>query len=117
MNLIPLPYRILAGLVILLLAAGGGYYYGSKHTGARIAADLARTAAIAQKAQQEALQATAKELAAEGVKYRTIREKTEVITREVPVYRDCQHDDRTFGLLNDALSPAGAKPAGGGKLP
>ena len=117
LNPVPLPWMII-GLLAAVGAAGTiGYVKGGTDTGNRIAADLARTAEVTRKAHDEALQAAAAQIAKLDVKSTTIRQKTEVITREVPVYGDCRHDPRTLGLLNESLAAGPAQPADSGKLP
>lgn len=117
-NPIPLPWMILAFVLAVGGAGATGYWKGGKDTGNRIAADLARTAAATREAQDLALNAAADRISKLDVKNTTIRQKTEVRIREVPVYRDCVHDAGTLGLLNDALAPGATqgKPADHGKL-
>lgn len=114
-----IPWLILA--VVALVGASGatGYWQGSKHTENQIAAQAAREAALVDKTREAATQAAAEQISKIEVRNTTIRQKAEVITREVPVYGDCRHDPRTLGLLNDALAPgaAEAQPADRGKLP
>lgn len=107
-------------IIGFMLAVGGagvsGYVKGGKDTSNRIAADLALTAEATRKAQSEALQAVAERLAKLDVKTTTIRQKTEVITREVPVYGTCRHSPDGLRNVNEALT--GTEPAtGDGKLP
>ena len=115
---LPLPWVLLA--VVLLVGASGatGYWQGSKHTADQIAAQAAREAALVEKTREAAQQAAATEISKIEVKQTTIRQKAEVITREIPVYGSCRHDPRTLGLLNESLAPGAApQPAGDGKLP
>ena len=116
--MIPLPWLLLA--VVLLVGASGatGYWQGSKHTADQIAAQAAREAALVEKTREVAALAAAEQISKIEVRNTTIRQKAEVITREVPIYSECRNDPRTFSLLNDALAPAGAeaRPAGSGKL-
>lgn len=114
-----IPWLILA-LTLLVGAAGAtGYWQGSKHTADQIAAQAAREAALVETTREAAALAAAEQISKIEVKNTTIRQKAEVITREVPVYGECRHDPRTYGLLNDALAPgaAEARPADKGKLP
>ncbi len=114
-----IPWALLA--VVLLVGASGatGYRAGAKHTENQIAAQAAREAALVDKTREAAAQAAAEQISKIEVKNTTIRQKAEVITREVPIYGDCRHDPRTLGLLNDALAPGATegKPAGPGELP
>ena len=117
--MIPLPWLLLA--VVLLVGASGatGYWQGSKYTADQIAAQAAREAALVEKTREVAALAAAEQISKIEVRNTTIRQKAEVITREVPVYSECRNDPRTLSLLNESLSPgtAEARPAGGGKLP
>ena len=114
-----LPWLILAVTLLVGAAGATGYWQGSKHTADQIAAQAAREAALVEKTRETAAQAAAEQIAKIEVKNTTIRQKAEVITREVPIYGTCRHDPRTYGLLNDALEPgaAEARPTGSGKLP
>jgi hypothetical protein len=114
-----LPWLILAVTLLVGAAGAGGYWQGAKHKADEIAAQEARESALIVKATDAATLAAAEAISKIEVKNTTIRQKAEVITREVPVYGDCRHDPRTLGLLNDALAPgaAEAKPADRGKLP
>lgn len=116
LNPVPLPWMILA----FVLAVGGagtfGYVRGGKDTGNRIAADLARTAAAVNEAQTLALNAAAAKVAEIDVKTTTIRQKTEVITREVPVYGSCRHSPDGLRNVNEALTGQ-EQATGNGKLP
>lgn len=118
--MIPAPWLPYIAIALLLVFSGSNWFSYSKgreHATDHIRAELADKAALTKEAQDAALMAAAAQISKLDIKNTTIRAKTEVITREVPVYRDCLHDDRTFRLLNDALSPAGAKSSGGGQLP
>lgn len=99
------PYIVLGVLLAIIGAASGGYIYGGKH---------ARNAMEAQELREQRLldkvaETTAEQIAQIEIKNTTIRQKVETVTREVPVYRDCEHTDDVYGLLNDALE--------GGPLP
>lgn len=50
------------------------------------------------------------------VRNTTVRQKTETVTREVPVYRDCKHSADGLRLVNEALAD-GPQPVADGKLP
>lgn len=120
MGLLANPWAIVV-IVLGLVASHGAVGYKAYHVGqdALIAAQAKEDAKTAE-VRQEVLDFVAEKLAEMKVEHQTIRQKTEVITREVPVYRDCQHDDVAFGLLNDALTPPDRRGAGGGdqgKLP
>lgn len=115
-----LPWLLLAFLLLVGGAGAGGYIQGREDGRAALEAEQAREAATIRAAQNAALAVAADKILQFDFKSTTIRQKTEVITREVPVYRDCKHDAAAFGLLNDALAPGvGLSPAGTdqGKLP
>jgi len=111
--MIPLPWMITALLTALIAASATGYYYGGKHQADRNASQIARERNLVEKVRA----ATAEEISKIEIRNTTIRQKAEVITREVPVYRDCVHDDRTLSLLNAALQGATAESAVDGELP
>lgn len=110
--MIPLPWAIVTLLLALVAAAAGGYWQGGKHKADELAAQAARETALVEKFRA----AAAEEISQIEIRNSTIRQKTEVITREVPVYRDCVHDTRTLGLLNSALQGAAAESTAGGEL-
>lgn len=115
-----LPWFLLAVVLAVGSAGATGYVRGRTDGRAALEAELARDAAATKAAQNAALQAAAAEIAKLDVKNTTIKQKTEVIQREVPVYRNCRHDPRVLGLLNDALSPdtgSGADGADQGGVP
>lgn len=108
------PWAILA-LVVLLAGAGAtGVYQGVQYEKGQ----EARTEVLIQKAGEAAQTAAADVISKLQPKYTTIQQKTETITREVPVYRDCHNTPDELRLLNDALSNSDSpEPAGTGELP
>ena len=101
---IPDPYTAAAkfaaiGLLALGLFAGGaklGYNYSEGQN--------ARTELLINKVADKAQESAAKVIAGLQPKFTTIQQKTETITREVPVFRDCHNTPDVFRLLNDALN-------------
>jgi hypothetical protein len=114
--MIPLPWLILG--VSLLVAASGatGYYKGGQHKADAIAAQTARDAAVAQKAQDAALNAAAARVVELDIQSKTVHSKTQVIVREVPVYRDCRNTPDGLRNINEALTGE-AQPPADDKLP
>lgn len=115
---IPSPYELLAkvviGAVLVLGAAATGAKLGYNYAAGQAARQEVLIQAVADKAQT----AAAVEISKIQPKYVTIQQKTETITREVPVYRDCHNTPDELRLLNDALTDSdSAEPAGGGELP
>jgi hypothetical protein len=112
MNLIPLPYRILALALLLLAGIGFGYVQGiSRESDRRDAQDLikerkateARTA-MQVKADKESTRregiGAARETSREQIRvvYRTIKEKADETVKKHPEFNDCGLD--ADGLLN-----------------
>ena len=110
-----LPYFALGFLLLLGGAGWFGYHKGGEATENRLLAQQATQATLEERVRTM----LAEEISKLKVEHQTIKQKTEVITREVPVYRDCQHDDRTFGLLNFGLTPPEKRtgPAADSELP
>lgn len=81
--------------------------------------EAGRAAEKADKAEQEAAVIVTRTAAAEGaasaisaikLESRTVVQRTREITREVPAYRDCLHDQRVFDDLNKQLRGASKSP-------
>lgn len=100
---------ILAALLAALAAATTGYVYGSKHTRAAIEADAAREERIAQVAYENALRATAEQIAGIQIVNKTIRQELEREIQKEPVYVDCRHSPDVKRLLDAILT--GERPA------
>lgn len=111
-------YAILAAIVIALIAGSGigGYVAGRSDGRALEAAEHAKVEDAIRKATDEVVRKTAEQISKIEVRNVTIRQKAETVTREIPVYRDCQHDPDGLRLINEALAP-GAEPVAGGELP
>lgn len=94
-------------VVILLLAVGlfaaGGSVGWKAAQNSRDAQELAR-----KQERDAALQAAAAEIAKIDVRNTTINRKVETLTREVPVYKDCQNTPEVMSTINEALK-GGAK--------
>ncbi len=108
------PYAIIAALVLAVGALGGSYFAGRKDGRQLEVAAQAKADEVA-KLQGEAM-TTAAVTAIQGLEkiYVPIKQKGEVVTREVPVYRDCVHDPRGLQAINEALAgrEQGSDPAG-----
>ena len=87
------------------LAVWWGYGLGADH---EVAAH-AREKSAAVQAGEAAASAAAEAISRLEVKHVQIRQRTEQTIREVPVYRDCRHDDRVMRDINAART--GAEPA------
>jgi uncharacterized protein YbjQ (UPF0145 family) len=114
--MIPLPWLILAVTLLVGAAGASGYWQGGKHKEAEIVAQQARDAVIGQEAQDKALAAAADRVVKLDVQNKTIHAKTEVIVREVTVYRDCKHSPDGLRNVNEALTGQ-AEPPADGQLP
>lgn len=106
------PYVLIAVGLAFAATSGAGYYFGWTHKGNSVAAQELREEKLLEKV---ALQ-TAEAISSIEIKNKTIHQKVEVQTREVPVYRDCQHTPAVLGLLNQALAGGGVG-TGEGELP
>ncbi len=100
------PWFLLA--IVLAIVGAGGY-------GVHVGKSLERAAYAKELSLEQKIQQTlAEEVAKIEIINRPRIEKLETITREVPVYRDCQHTDAAFGLLNDIAEGKASVPAGDG---
>jgi hypothetical protein len=52
-----------------------------------------------------------------GVQHVTVNKTVERTIKEVPVYRDCRHDERMFNTINEALTGHPAKRASESDVP
>lgn len=115
---IPDPYTLAAKVVI-----GAVLILGAAATGAKLGYNYsegqnARTEVLIEKAGDAAQLGAAAAIAKIQPKYVTIQQKTETITREVPVYRDCHNTPDELRLLNSALTNSDvAEPVDSGELP
>lgn len=98
-------------LLGVVLAVGGAYAKGSFDGAKRKANEVAAEQLEQETVEQRMQKALAAELAKVKVVNKTIQETIEVRTREVPVYRDCQHTDDVFRLLNDIIAGRAAPDA------
>jgi hypothetical protein len=94
---------VLAGIAAIVLAAGAftaGWRVNSwRHDSQQLAIQEA-----ADKAGKAATSAAVTAIEGIQVKYVTIKQQAETVTREVPVYRDCTHDPRGLQAINQALA-------------
>lgn len=73
---------------------------------------------VARESREAAMDAAGEAIAKLTVNHTTIRQKAEVIVREVPVYRDCINDDRVIRMLDAArANQPYAESVSGGQLP
>lgn len=99
--------QLIAGAIIVAIAFAGGWKVNEWRR------DSAESKAIeaAEKAATAATEAAVTAIKSIEVKYVTIKQKAETVTREVPVYRDCVHSDDGMRVVNEALTghlpPAG----------
>lgn len=85
-------------LLTMLTAFSGGLKVGSDHQLAKQVTVLAAIAATEKRTQTVIAESLARMTPIQQV----IRQKTETLIREVPVYRDCINDDRVERLLDAA---------------
>lgn len=99
MSLIPWPYRLLTLAALAVALIGFGWVKGAGHVQARWDAAV----------QQQTLQATVKVVTQYVDRVRVVREKGDIIIKEVPVYVPVQADaactiNRGFVRLHDAAA-------------
>jgi hypothetical protein len=97
-----MPYQLIAGGVIVVIAFFGGW----KVNGWRMDAAQKKADEVELRATQAATEAAVTAIKGIEVKYVTIKQQGETITREVPVYRDCLHSTDGLRVLNEALTGA-----------
>lgn len=102
-----MPWQLIAGAVLCALAFGSGWKVNQWRNDS---ADAKATAAI-EKAATAATDAAVEAIKGIEVKYVTIKQRAETVTREVPVYRDCMHTDDGLRVVNQALSAGPQPPA------
>lgn len=118
------PWLILAVVLAIGGAGVGGYFKGqndqeNSDKAARVeAVDLAIEEAnrVAEADKRKAVAAASRRAAAK-TRTITIQGEAREIIREVPMPAECNWDDRSFGILRDAISASNDQPASPGKLP
>jgi hypothetical protein len=112
------PWVLLAVGVALAGVVGGAYVKGRSDGRAVEFSERATLEEVARASRDASQQAAAEAIAKISVTHTTIRQKAEVITRDVPVYRDCTNDSRVELMLDAAREnrPV-AEPASDGELP
>jgi hypothetical protein len=98
-----MPYQLIAGGLIVALAFLGGW----KVNGWRMDAAQKKADEVEQRATQAATEAAVTAIEGIAVRYVPVKQAAEVITREIPVYRDCVHSPDGMRVLNEALTGAG----------
>lgn len=112
------PWLILGASVVVAVAFCGSYAKGRSDGRAIEVAERATLEEVARESREAAIQGAAAEIAKISWKHTTIRQTAEVVTREVPVYRDCINDARVERLLDDArANRAPSEPAGSRVMP
>jgi hypothetical protein len=89
--------------LIVALAFLGGW----KVNGWRMDAAQKKADEVEQRATQAATEAAVTAIEGIAVRYVPVKQAAEVITREIPVYRDCVHSPDGMRVLNEALTGAG----------
>lgn len=108
------PYPIIAALILwgASLAGTGWWFYGSGQDSEK--AKQADIDKAIQTTRDAAMKGAGDAIRDAKIINTVTKREVETITREVPVYRACVHDDRVLDSLDRALR---GEPAGGGKLP
>ncbi|WP_238945044.1 hypothetical protein [Vandammella animalimorsus] len=118
MTVIPWPYRILAIAALCAALFGLGWLKGGEHIQARWDAAAQKQALQEARLREQQAQATVKVVTRYVDRVRIVREKGDVIIKEVPVYVPAQADaactvNRGFVRLHDAAA-AGELPTPAG---
>jgi hypothetical protein len=93
-------WQLIAGAILTALAFASGWQVSDwRNKAAQKKADE-----VEQRATTAATDAAVKAIQGIEVKYVTIKQKAETITREVPIYRDCMHTDDGLRVVNEALT-------------
>ncbi len=108
------PYFLLAAVIAWGASVAGAFFYGEGVGKDSEIATQARENKVALVASEAAASAAANAISKLEVKHAVIRQKAETVIREVPVYRDCSHDNRVLDAINQAR---GYEPAGSGVVP
>ena len=117
--MIPLPWRLLGGLVMVLALFLGGYGLGNKQAKTSCVAGQveAQRAAITQTAKEDVRReaiGAARETSREQIRvvYRTIKEKADEYVKKMPEFNACGLDTDGLRLWNAANSGAAAPVSG-----
>jgi hypothetical protein len=105
--------HLIAGAVIVAVA----FFSGWKVNGWRITSAQKKADEVELRATKAATDAAVDAINGLGKIYVPIKGKAEVITHEVPVYRDCVHDPRGLHVVNQALAGGIAPPDSGDSVP
>jgi hypothetical protein len=110
------PYALLAIFGLLVASLGTVGYKGYRMGENACIAEHAKLLSVELRTRDAAMAAAAEAIQKIEVHNTTVRQKTETVTREVPVYRDCRHSADGLRLVNQALTNA-EEPAAGSELP
>ncbi len=109
------PSTILTCMLLAGLALTGSYLQGRADGADSIIASQANDEKIRRDTILAADEGAARAISRLEVKNVTIRQNTQTIVREVPVYRECKHDRRVLDNINASLS--GSESPGPSQLP
>lgn len=109
----------MGGLVVGGVAAmlAGTYWEGQRSARKACQAEQLARESAARDAADVAARTAAEAISRIEVKHVTIRQSSEQIIREVPVYAECRHDARVVRDIDEARTGARAEPAGDSQLP
>lgn len=94
----------------------GAYVKGRSDGRAIEVAERATIEEVARESREAAIQAAAEQIAKISVTHTTIRQKAEVVTREIPVYRDCANHPDVIGLLDAARANQSPSESAGDRI-
>ena len=106
------PYVYLVAALVWLLTLAGSGWGGFQLGRDTEVAIKAREEKVAQIAGQAAAASAAGAIAKLEVKRVEITQRVQTRIQQVPVYRDCRHDERVLGDVNEALTGRRPDPSG-----
>lgn len=98
------PWLILGGVVIWVASIAGSYMFGDTNGENRQKVHENEIKQAIEDTREQAKLGAADAIAKQKVKHTVIQGKVQTIIKDNPVYRDCEHTDDAFRLLNDAIT-------------
>lgn len=106
LNFIPLPYRIIGGLLLLAVVFALGWHKGSSHVQAQWDAAIIEQSLQVAQAQKKQADATVQVVTQYVDRIKVVRDKADTLIKEIPVYvtQDTCPLPAGFRVLHDAAA-------------